>query len=197
MKKAFLFLFFSLLNACAVYTSGYIPDVKKINIKDIEQNYKKTDITFSVDFPNSPYIEEKTNLEKEIIKEIKEFFSETHIFNKIHFVPFKERSSRHMHFNFFITKPNIDDEAALGLLSGYTLMTLPVWISQYTDINMLFYVNRKERLALSVAEKETLFLWLPLIIITPFFNPISVEARIRENAFKYFLNAIIEEKLYE
>lgn len=85
----------------------------------------------------------------------------------------------------------------LGFISGYTLTAFPVWISQYVDINMLFYINRKERLALSVAEKEKIFIWLPLIILTPAFNPISVEARIRENAFKYFLNAIIEEKLYE
>lgn len=85
----------------------------------------------------------------------------------------------------------------LGLISGYTLTAFPVWISQYVDINMFFYIDQKERLALSVAEKEKAFIWLPLIILAPFFNPVSVEARIRETAFTYFLNAIIEEKLYE
>ena len=89
------------------------------------------------------------------------------------------------------------EATTLGLLAGYTLMTFPVWISQYIDINMSFYVNQKERLALSVAEKEKVFIWLPLIILAPFFNPDSVEARIRDHAFKYFLNEIIEERLYE
>lgn len=192
MKKVFLFLLFLLLNACAVYTSGYMPLVKEPRIPYTEQHQKKYDLTFSIgSLGTSP------KFEAVVIKEIKEFFGKTHLFNKIHYIPFKEKSSRHIHFDFIYAEQNPQEAMNLGFISGYTLTAFPVWISQYVDINMLFYINRKERLALSVAEKEKIFIWLPLIILTPAFNPISVEARIRENAFKYFLNAIIEEKLYE
>lgn len=198
MKKVFLFLILYLLNSCATYTSGYLPSIKEPRIPHIEPHQEKSDLTFSIDFPNNSYMEAKINLEKTRIKEIKEFFGKTRLFNKIHFVPFNKKSSRHIHFDFMRTESQTPQEATtLGLLAGYTLMTFPVWISQYIDINMSFYVNQKERLALSVAEKEKVFIWLPLIILAPFFNPDSVEARIRDHAFKYFLNEIIEERLYE
>lgn len=40
MKKVFLFLLFLLLNACAVYTSGYMPLVKEPRIPYTEQHQK-------------------------------------------------------------------------------------------------------------------------------------------------------------
>ena len=192
MKKVFLFLLFPLLNACAVYTSGYMPLVKEPDIPYTEQHQKRYDLTFSIG-----YLGTTQKFETAIIKEIKEFFGKTRLFNKIHYVPFKEKSSRHIHFDFIYAERNPQDEMNLGFISGYTLTAFPVWISQYVDINMFFYIDQKERLALSVAEKEKVFIWLPLIILSPFFNPASVEARIRETAFTYFLNAIIVEKLYE
>lgn len=198
MKKVFLFLILSFLNSCAAYTSGYLPSIKEPHIPHIEPHQEKSDLTFSIDFPNNSDMEAKINLEKTRIKEIKEFFGTTRLFNKIHFVPFNEKGTKHIHFDFVRTS-EMPPEVAVNfvLASAYTLTALPFWASEYIDINMSFYVNQKERLALSVAEKEKVFIWLPLIILAPFFNPDSVEARIRDHAFKYFLNEIIEERLYE
>ena len=81
MKKVFLFLLFPLLNACAVYTSGYMPLVKEPRIPYTEQHQKKYDLTFSIgSLGTSP------KFEVGVIKEIKEFFGKTHLFNKIHYL---------------------------------------------------------------------------------------------------------------
>ena len=194
MKKIY-FLFILFLNACATYSSGYIPnvDLKKNNI--ILNNDKK-DITFSISYYSQVGHEESASIQKKMMMSVRETFKNSQLFRKIHYVPFDNKGKYHYHFDMKLTGTPPNEQVAKGMLSGYTLMLFPMKMNFYVDTTMFLYVNGEEVYSVTSPEIVNDLYWLPMIVAVPFFNHSTVSTYVIDKNMDYFVSKIIENNLY-
>ncbi len=196
MKFVFLFFPFLLLSGCITYSMGYIPAVD-INFKET-QNLAKTkkDITFSSSYYQQ--VGEDVFIdEQELRMAAKTYLEKSGLFQKVHFSPINDKSDYHYHFDIKITGTLPENQSSLGSIWGSALGIFPIWLNYNTDISMTLFVNGEEAHAITAAEKIKDIYWLPFIVFSPFLNHGSIGAYVRRKAMRYFINEIIEERLYE
>ncbi len=186
-----------ILNGCMTYSAGNIPDIRKNLESTTLKKENRKDITFSFSFYRETSEMSFSLSEEKMVKTVKYIFDKSGLFNKVHYVPFEERSYHHLHFDVKMTATPIDTQSNLGLLSGSFLTLIPIWTNTYVDTTMFLYKGNTEVYSLTAAENFKDIIWLPFIIISPFLNHATVGSYVREKTFKYFLNAILEEKLYK
>lgn len=193
MKKVLILVLLFVLSGCASFTSRSfsISANKKSNFS--LKSEQKKNITFSISLYQQITDMSSSLNEEDLIKEIKEKLKECKLFNKIYYTK-KHKNDNHIHFDVVVTGTPAFNTSVKGY---FFLWTIPMWSNIYVDITMFYYKNNKEVFSLSAAQKVKDVFWLPFIIVSPVLNHATAGSRIRENALDYFLNAIIEEKLYE
>lgn len=196
MKILCLCFILPFLFSCATYSSGYIPNVS-LNIEQINvPKEQRKDITFSMSYyeqvGDKQFYDYSTMTSK-----IREYLSETNLFNKIHYVStIAEKSKYHLHFDVKITGTSIENQNNYGAIWGATLGIFPMWIYFNKDTSMFVFSDDKEIYSITAPEKIKDVMWLPFIFLSPFFNHGTVNMYVRRKTLRYFMNEIIENKLY-
>ena len=196
MKILYLCFILPFLFSCATYSSGYIPNVspnfEQINIP----KEQRKNITFSVSYYEQVGDEQFYDYST-MASKIREYLSETNLFNKIHYVPtIAEKSKYHLHFDVKITGTSIGNQNNYGAIWGATLGIFPMWIYFNKDTSMFVFSDDKEIYSITAPEKIKDVMWLPFIFLSPFFNHETVNMYVRRKTLRYFMNEIIENKLY-
>lgn len=193
-----IILFVLLLSGCANFSVGNIPSVS-VNTKNVKlKKEDKKDLTFSFSFYEGTSEFSSSLGQEKMIKTVKDIFGQSGLFNKVHYISRKNLNKRekfHIHFDVKTTATPLGTQA--GLFAGSFLTIIPTWINIYADTTMYVFQGNKEIYSLTAAENIKEVIWLPLIVLSPFLNHATVGAYVRNKTFEYFLNAIIEEKLYE
>ncbi|MCQ2966174.1 MAG: hypothetical protein MJ250_05505 [Alphaproteobacteria bacterium] len=190
MKKIIvsLIMVFCLCSCCLIPV-GYVPS-KEVNIKELSVDEKK-EITYSVSFYDGTS-DEFGEQENKFITDIKEHLKNSQLFKKIKQT--NELSNElHYHFDIHITQENAD---AQSFISGLTLGIIPVWIGIHFDINMSVFKNKKEIYTKYLYEQIKYVIWLPFIISAPIWNQSVATYFMRDKILNYYMNEIIENKLY-
>lgn len=194
-KKIFLFLTFFVVG-CATIPSGYISH-SNVDVNNIKIDKKtRKDITFSVNVYSQVGNDVVDMLNTKMIKATKEHFSKTGLFKRIHGVSFKQKSKYHFHFDIKLTGTMQNEQMLRAYLCGMTMALIPVNFDYYLDTTMFIYIDGKEVYSITSPEKIQDIYWLPFIVLSPFLNYLTISDRIIENNMNYFINKIIEEKLY-
>ena len=192
--KSFLFLsFFVLLTGCTTMRSGYTPSSE---LESSTINVEKEDISYSLDMhvEIGSFVFEK----EDIVSVIKEKLRKTGKYKNIYYKPFSKRTQKHIHFRYVATGVKPNEEFARGYLSGTILMTIPIFFDYYTDMSMFLIEDNKEIYSASTAEKTTKTLWLPLIVLSPFFNAYVTGNKVLDMQTNYLINEMtINEKTQE
>lgn len=196
MKFVFLIFPFIFLSSCMTYSSGYIPTVK-IDFKTTKNLAKnKKDVSFSTSYYQQVGEDILLN-DKKLQKSILNSFNKSGLFKRVYYTPLKEKSDYHYHFDVKITGTNPADKYSTGIAGAYMLLIFPTWVNHNVDISMTLFVNGEETYTITAAEKTKDIYWLPFLIFSPFFNHGTVGSHIRKKSMRYFINEIINEKLYE
>ena len=177
------------------YISGYTPDVNLINDIELKKEERK-DITFSLSYNSEVGDEVSQQIQKTMIDTVKNNFRESQLFNRIHYLPYNKNNKYHYHFDIKLSGPNIIQQEAAGLMAGMTLCLIPTKISYYVDITMFVFENGKEKYSITAPEEVSDVFWLPLIITSPFMNHYTSVSRVVNKSTNYFIQKIIENKLY-
>lgn len=182
-----LFILIAILSSgCATISSDYTPsplDVPKY------QNSSRQDISFSVDLISE--IGQFQIIDKEdIVSVVKEKLKQTGHYKKIVYAPFSKRSDKHLHFQFVISGTKENEAQALGMLSGLSLMTIPVIMDYYSDMSVFAIENNKETFSASAAEKINKTLWLPFIVVAPVLNDYLTGNRVINKQISYLVSEV-------
>ncbi len=127
--------------SCMSVPTGYGPHG---SYEDIAAPYTgvKRDITFSVDF-SIDFIRAWANTEDAIVA-IRENFEESVLFGRVQYTTATQPGPYHYHFKIAHTGTAPEDSLGLGLISGCTLMLLPVWTNNDFNMTMSYQVRGKE-----------------------------------------------------
>lgn len=179
--------------SCMSVPTGYGPDG---TAADLISNapVTKRDITFSVDFsadlgPDNWFDQE------EIVLAIREQFEQSGLFRRVHYVLPQNASAYHYHFKVSHSGTPIATRTALGVLSGCTLLCLPVWVNSDLNWTMSCLVRGKEVYSASSQQTVTDYVWLPLAVTTPFMNHATMGGSIKTKPLQYFVREIRDRKL--
>lgn len=185
----FTFIAFLLLTSgCATIKSDYTPSAIKT---DGEWSAQTVDISFSVEVVSE--IGQFTVIDKEdLVSKVSEQLREIGLFKKIVYSPFSKRENKHLHFQLVVSGTKESKAKAYGTLSGLTLMIIPVWLNYYSDMSMFMVEGNSEILSASASEKIVQTLWLPLIVVSPFFNNYVTGNRVINSQIKYLISTIPE-----
>ncbi len=190
--RFFIFMFCLLIQGCAVYGVGYTPKVSP----DFDQSSKNNqDITFSVSYSQhvgdaGPVTEER------LVKKIKQAIKGTGAYRSARYTSIEGASKNHLHFEFHFSGAGYEESAAIGMLSGFTLMTIPMGVSYYSDMSVFVIQNGDEVFSLAAAEKINYVIWLPLIIATPFLNNYTAANGVLSKQANYLMSRVAERELY-
>ena len=191
MKKIILVLFVFLFG-CAIVPTSNIPEYREAEQPKIEKNERKN-ISFSVNVYGSGgnlFFAKKEDL----IDDIRTKLKESGLFKK---VTYSSEPYEDLHYNFEFKKTIYsDDELGASMASAYSLFLIPLWVRHYVDSTLFVTKNGKEVYSTSVPSKITIVFWAPSLILTPIFNIATAENNITKTHMNYYINEIIDNKLY-
>lgn len=194
MKKCLLFFLVYVLTGCAAYIHGYIPNEKENSIMIDKE--KRKDIAFSISYDSQIGNELSGYIQKTMIDDIKDTFGKSQLFGRVHYLPYSDKNKYHYHFDIKLSGANPSEQSEKGTLIGLTLGLIPISINYYVDITMFVFENGKEVYSITAPEEVSNVYWLPLIIVSPFMNYYSAVPRVLNKSNRYFLQKIVENKLY-
>ncbi len=189
--RFFIFMFFLLLQGCAVYGVGYTP---KASADFNVSNRSNSNITFSVSY--SQHVGDAGPVTKErLVKKVKQAIKDTGAYRSARYTSIEGASEHHLHFEFHFSGAGYEESAAIGMLSGLTLMTIPMGVSYYSDMSVFVIENGDEVFSLGAAEKINYVIWLPLIIATPFFNNYTAANGVLSKQASYLMSRVAQRNL--
>lgn len=196
MKKITSLFIIILLASCAtipyLYVNPVSPEYSSVNLTKDE----KKDVTFSVAIYQQ--MDEDMFLTQEsVATKVRDTLVNSKIFNRVKWVSTQEMGPLHYHFSVKITGPSPEEKMATGFLSGLVLLMIPVWQTYNIDMTMFVLKEGKEVYSVSIPAQARDVIWLPLIISTPFLNHVTARETINNQNMDYFMNEIIETKLYK
>lgn len=189
MKKLFVLLLF--VSSCIVSNEYHYTVHKKSDPQVFDT--KKQSATFSV----SIYQEgagDNFAKEEEIRKEIRDEFQKTKLFNSFSYTFFNEKSDYHFHFDVKVTGSDKQDSMPLAFMSAYSLTIIPTSYHSNHDITMLLYIDQKEVYSITAPVHTRTIIWLPFILLSP--TAWSAGSNVRKNAINYFIQEVLDKKLY-
>lgn len=177
---------------CMSIPAGYGPSG---SYNDVATPYTgvKRDITFSVDF-SIDYAKTWANTE-DAIEGIREYFGESGLFGRIQYTKASEPGPYHYHFKIAHTGTPLEDGMGIGMLSGLTLMTVPMWVNNDFNWTMSYQVRGKEVYSASSHQRVKDILWLPAVVAMPFMNYLTVEGTMKKRPMLYFIKEIRDNRL--
>lgn len=177
---------------CMSIPTGYGPSGSS---EDLTAPYSgvKRDITFSVDF-SMDYPRAWAG-EEDVIVAIRENFEKSGLFGRVVHTNASSASQYHYHFKVALTGTALEDSMGLGVLSGCTLMCLPVWANADFNWTMSYLVRGKEVHSASSHQQVKDIIWLPSVVAMPFLNYITIESTMKNRPMRYFVREIRDRKL--
>ncbi len=180
------------LTSCMTVPTGNGPSISNSQLA-LSPAAEPQDITFSLEFnddmgPDSWFDEE------EIIKSVREKFTASGLFRRVAYVHTDQMGPKHYHFKVRHSGTSMDTRVGLGLMSGCTLMTIPIWVTSDLDWSMFAFNGGNEVYSLSSNQSCKDVLWLPLVIGTPFFNHATMGGSMKTGALNYFLSEISKQE---
>lgn len=185
-----------IISGCATISSSNEPSIKPDyeSVTIIKEN--KKDVTFSVGYHVQMNEDVFVGQEK-VVETVRDTFKKSELYGKVTMNSGdSNESDLHYHFDIKVSGPSVDDQMLIGYVSGLTLMLIPVWISADIDATMFVFKNGKEIHSASISTVGTDIYWAPLVILTPFLNHATVGSYNKNKIMRYFMNEIIEQKLY-
>jgi len=191
IRLTFLVLFIS-ITGCATIKSDYTPLPAKVAN---ENTVPPVDISFSVEIVSE--IGSFSVIDQEdLVPKIKEQLRETGLFKKIVYAPFSKRQDKHLHFQLVVSGTKEDEAQAFGMLSGLTLMMIPISIDYYSDMSIFIIESNNEIFSAAASEKINQILWLPFIVVSPFFNDYVTGHRVVNSQIAYLVSEISANNIF-
>ena len=153
----------SLLTGCICFDCGYTPnqDIKRYSYSEND----KYPVTYSIDLGSSKDGFAHYLVLSDLRDKIEERLKETNLFSEVRYVSQREKDGYHIDFNFSPGGLSSNQQAALGLVAGYTFLTVPVWDDSFLDLQTIVYTNNEKAFSICSAEKGRCLIWLPLLPI--------------------------------
>ncbi len=198
MKKFVLvYVVLSVLSGCATISSSneeyVVPDYESITVAKKD----KKDITFSVSYYTQASDDSFVGKEK-ITEKVRQELKESGLFGKVAMNANDDDMGKlHYHFEIKVQDADYGTQVALGTLAGLSLTLIPVWVGTDIDATMFVFKNSKEVHSTSISTKETDVVWAPLLVLSPFLNHWTVGSYNNDKIMNYFMNDIIDNKLYK
>lgn len=184
----------ALFSGCATIDTGSGPHASERDIQGVSM--VKRDITFSVEF-HDDYGPEAWFDREEIIEAIRSDLEKSNLFGRIFLTSPDQISDRHYHFKVHLTGTDMNTRMAMAMLSGFSLMTIPVWNSTQLDWSMSYVHKGKEVFASSSQQSASDVLWLPGAVTWPFLNHATIGRGMKHKALYYFIKEIRRNRLNE
>lgn len=194
MKKYLVLFLVYMLTGCVAFVQGYIPNKKEDSITLDKE--KRKDITFSISYDSQIGNELSDYIHKTMVDDVKDTFGKSQLFRRVHYLPYSDKNKYHYHFDIKISGASPSEQSEKGALVGLTFGLIPISINYYADITMFVFENGEEVYSITAPEKISNVYWLPFIIASPFMNYYSAVPRVLNKSNRYFLQKIIENKLY-
>ena len=183
---AFILLTAFSLQGCATYSKGYTPKVETFEAAESSQ---PQDITFSLSY--SQHIGDPGPVtEERIMKKIKGALRDSGLYKSIRYTSIEDASKNHLHFQAHLSGTGYGDSQVLGMLSGYTLMTIPITVDYYFDLSVFHIKEGREVFSLGAAEQIDQTLWLPLIVLSPILNNYTTLNSVLSKQTRYLVSGI-------
>lgn len=193
MPSKILFAVFVLLtvSGCVIWDAGYTENkpVRSYSVTSVD----KVPITYSVSMKSErgdifalPDVE---SLRKNIERALKE----TGMFSEIHYGVKGGADSYHIEFSFHQGGETVEQSMAVGLLSGYTLLLLPVGEVLTFDGSAVLSLQGKPIYSTAKAEEMRCVIWLPLAPVGLFMNSWSVWHFLEKGSVNALCDAIAQE----
>ncbi|MDT0619937.1 hypothetical protein RM531_15825 [Salinisphaera sp. P385] len=173
---------------CATIPVGYVPDYDWKEAKQQEPNHSE-DITYSVSFGYDIGRFDAVS-KADVVKMVREKLRETGWYQRIIYAPPDQRSDHHLHFRLMVTGTKYEQSQALAMLSGFTMMLIPVWADYYADMSLHKLNGNGESFSSSAPEKIVQVLWLPLIVAAPVANNYTASSWVLTNQIEYLLSEL-------
>ena len=183
----------SLLTGCICFDCGYTPnqDIKRYSYSEND----KYPVTYSVkiykarnDILADPDVDD-------LCKKIEERLKESNLFSDVSYVSQRENDGYHIDFNFHLGGTDMETSFALGLVAGYTFLTVPVCEDIFLDLRTTVYANQKAVFSVCSAEKGRCLIWLPCAPIGLFANVFVYMHSIENSVINDAINNISQEHI--
>lgn len=194
MKKYLVLFLVFVLTGCVAFVQGYIPNEKEDSITLDKE--KRKDITFSISYDSQIGNELSEYIHKTMIDDVKDTFRKSQLFRRVHYLPYSDKNKYHYHFDIKISGASPSEQSEKGALVGLTFGLIPISTNYYADITMFVFENGEEVYSITAPEEISNVYWLPFIIASPFMNYYSAVPKVLNKSNRYFLQKIIENKLY-
>jgi hypothetical protein len=177
-----------ILSGCLQIPLGYTPSV------DFPQKYKnqKYAVTFSVD-----YIAERDDVfglasKEKYIKWLKDDLQKSGAFSSVTYIPFSQKSNYHIHFLIHYSYMTAKESMTMGLLMGYTFLTIPMWQTMYLDMSAILYLNGSPIHSPTTAEALRCYVWAPFLPIGLVWNQWWAWTTQEKKCYRYLVKDLIE-----
>ena len=195
MKKCFIIVLFFILSSCIYTITDYTPNIEqKLNVN--LSNKDKKDITFDLLVLDRDGIDYNGQYKKKLVNNIRKALENSKLFRKISYVENGGDNSKY-HYWFVVKFTKRGDKIFSNeFLSMILFHTIPTETNGY-NIDITMHVRGYNEIY-SITTTETIkeFAWLPLCLISPFLNLNKAVNNIEKKIFNYFINEIINNKLY-
>ena len=176
-----------IFSGCLQVPLGYTKNI------DIPENYnaKKYDVTFSVDYLSDGDVSIGRATQEKYIDWLKKDLQKSGAFSSVSYKPFSQKSNYHIHFLIHYSCMPVDQAAGLGLLMGYTMLTVPMWINMYLDTSAILYLNGQPVCSPTTAEALRCYVWAPFLPVGLIWNQWWAWTTQEKKCCRYLINEIV------
>lgn len=195
MKPLLLFILPVLMffSGCICVDCGYTPNEDIVQHSYTESN--KYPLTYSVSiykYRDDIIFDPDTD---DLREKIEERLRATNLFSEVQYVSKKEGDGYHVDFAFHLGGISLEQSAGLGFLSGYTLLTIPVWEEFFLDLRATIYTKEDPVFSVCSSEKLRCVIWLPFAPIGLFANMYVSMHMVEDGIINDAINNISEEHI--
>ena len=187
-KILLLFLLSFLLIGCVNLSKEYTP--KEEPLKYVGEKYS---VSYSVDdyYKGLEVLSGRASTE-EWKKKINDRLLSSGAFDSVLYKPSNMKSPYHIGFEIYGIGASPNDALWWGLLSGYSVFTIPISLDMYLDINAIVYLDGMPIYSICAAEKVVRTAWAPLVFLGIFWNDFVSWNYIEGKSLDYIINHILE-----
>ncbi len=166
------------LTGCLSFSKNQLPSV---NLEKLPEGSKKSTVSYSFTSGENIFSKKDHNeITRKILEnEFIEVLNESGYFSIV-------SSSGQADLNMQVRLVVSEDPAAIipAILTGLTLYSIPSWVSTNFETTTKILALNKKEYNYALTDSMVTISWFPMIVVTPFFHPISISKTVRRNIWK-------------
>jgi hypothetical protein len=127
---------------------------------------------------------------EDLVSEINNKLHDSGLYHRVNYKPISRKSDYHLHFQLVVSGTKENEAMGLGYLSGLTLTLIPVYLDYYSDMSVFLIEGSDETFSAAASEKIHQVLWLPLLVLAPYFNDYLTAGRVINNQTNYLISEL-------